>query len=342
MNERAFVRGAESLLADYIHLTAGQSALLVYDPDVESVCHRVGAIAARAGIEVTSVSAALDWTALETPMKKRCDAVLFLESDQSHHTQDLLQFLRTTRRPPRAYRMFGAAAGTIRTAFKRRQATLCRRNWDLIANARRAGHLTVKSDIGTHLKVGLDWAAPWTNTYGEAADGYPGVLPPAEVNTRSADVDGVLVADGAIGSNIGWPLDARLRANPITLRILHGRVTDVDCRHTLVRDLVEEFLRAPDTDEVVEIGIGTNDGIAEFVPSDILMNERFPSFHLGVGSADAKDQTQNIHMDFMLGDCLVFMGNHLALQDRKFSRGTTTAIPDRNAYEVPVSLHDAL
>ena len=342
MNERAFVRGAESLLADYVHLTTGQSALMVYDPDVEPVCRRVGAIAVGAGIEVIRVSAALDWTALETPMNKRCDAVLFLESDQSHHTQGLIQFLRTTRRPPRAYRMFGATAETIRTAFKRRQAGLRRRNWDLIANARRAGHLTVESDIGTRLEVGLDRAAPWTNTYGETADGYPGVLPPAEVNTRSADVDGILVADGAIGSNIGWPLDARLRANPVTLRISHGRVTDVDCRHTLVRDLVEEFLSAPDTNEVVEIGIGTNDGIAEFVPSDILVNERFPSFHLGVGSANAEDQTQNLHMDFILGDCRIFMGNHLALHDRKFSRATTTAISDRHAYEVPVSLHDAL
>ena len=342
MNEGAFVRGVKSLLADYVHLTTGQSALLVYDPEVEPVCRRVAEIAVAGGIEVMSVSAALDWTALETPMKGRCDAVLFLESDQSHHTQGLLQFLRTARHPPRAYRLFGATAETISSAFKRRQSALRRRNWDLIANARRAGHLTVESDIGTHLDVGLDPAAPWTNTYGETADGYPGVLPPAEVNTRSADVDGVLVADGAIGSNIGWPLDARLRANPVTIRIAHGKVANVECRHTLVRDLVEEFLKAPDTNEVVEIGIGTNDGIAEFVPSDILLNERFPSFHLGVGSADAEDQAQNIHLDFMLGDCRIFMGNHLALHDRRFSPATTTPISDGNAYEVPVRLHDAL
>jgi hypothetical protein len=200
----------------------------------------------------------------------------------------------------------------------------------------------VQSNRGTRLEVELDRAAPWANTYGEAADGYPGVWPPAEVNTRSADVDGILVADGAIGSNVGWPLDARLGANPVTLRISHGRITDVDSRHALVRKLVEEFLRVPHCNEVVEIGIGTNDGIPGFVPADILLNERVASFHLGVGSADADSAAQNLHLDFILGDCRILMGRHVALSKGQFARPTIAAIPDWRAYDVPVTLHDAV
>jgi hypothetical protein len=342
LRDRAFLRGAGALLSDHARLTAGQSVVFVYDPAVGAVCRALESIAVDAGIAAGCVSAALDWTAIRAHLEARCDAVLFLESAESHHTRALLRHLSAAPRPPRAYRLFGATAETIRHGFRRRQDTLRRRNWDLIERARRAGCLTVESDRGTRLTVGLDRAASWANTYGEPADGYPGVLPPAEVNTRSADVDGVLVADGAIGSNIGWPLDARLGANPVTLRVSGGRITDVHCRHALVRDLVEEFLRVPDCNEVVEIGIGTNDGIPGFVPSDILLNERVASFHLGVGGADALKAEQNLHLDFILGDCRILMGRHVVLSNGRFARPTTGAIPDRRAYDVRVALHDAV
>jgi len=342
LGDPAFVRGAGSLLSDYARLTTGQSAVLVYDPQVAAVCRAVGSIAAGAGITVRNVSAKLGWATIATHLTGRCDAVLFLELGESHHTQALLRHLMSTQHAPRAYRLFGATAETIRYGFRRQQAALRRRNWDLIEHARRAGRLTVESDLGTRLAVGLDRAAPWANTYGEPADGYPGVLPPAEINTRSADVDGVFVVDGAIGSNIGWPLDARLVASPLTLRISGGRITDVDSPRGLVRDLVEEFLRVPHCNEVVEIGIGTNDGIPGFVPADILLNERFASFHLGVGSADAENAKQNLHLDFILGDCRILMGRHLVLSNGRFARPTTAAIPAGRAYDVPIKLHDAL
>jgi aminopeptidase len=341
MNDAAFVRGARTLLFDYARLTVGQTALLVYDVDVQPVCLALERIAAGARIAVGSICATRDWTTIRACIE-RCDAVLFLESGRSHHTRAVLRYLSTGGHAPRAYRMFGATPETVRSAFRRSKATLRRRNWDLIEHARRAGRLTVASDRGTRLEVGIDRAATWANTYGECADGYPGILPPAEVNTRSADVDGLLVADGAIGSNIGWPLDARLKANPVLLRIARGKVTDVESRNPLVRDLIEEFLSVPDTNEVVEIGIGTNDGIREFVSSDILLNERFAGFHLGVGSADAADARRNLHMDFILGDCRICMGDHVAVSNGRFARPTTPPIADRSAYDVPVKLHDAL
>jgi len=337
-----FIQGASSLLSNYAHLGAGQSVVFVCDSDVGAVGRALGGIAVDAGIAVTRLSAESDWRAIQAHLTGRCDAVLFVESGESHHTQALLRHLSSKSRAPRAYRLFGATAGTIRYGFRRGRATLRRRNWDLIQHARRAGRLIVESHCGTHLVAGLDRAAAWANTYGEPADGYPGVLPPAEVNTRSAEVDGVLVADGAIGSNIGWPLDARLGANPVTLRICHGRVIDVDSRHTLVRDLVEEFLSVPYCNEVVEVGIGTNDGIPGFAPSDILLNERVASFHLGVGRADAENPAQNIHLDFILGDCRILLGRRVALSGGRFARPTIAAIPDRRAYTVPVALHDAV
>lgn len=342
MNDKAFIRGAESLLLDYACLAAGQSAVLVYDPEVEAVCRAVGAIALRAGITVRNISATLDWPAILAQIRQRCDAVMFLESGKSHHTWPLLDFLSTGGRTPRAYRVFGTTAETIRHGFRCSQAALRLRNWHLIERARRAGHLTVTSVCGTRLEVDIDRTAPWTNTYGEAADGYPGILPPAEVNTRSADVNGILVADGAITSNIGWPLDARMGAHPVTLHISRGRIAGVECRRPLVRDLIEEFLSVPDNNEVVEIGIGTNDGIRKFFPPDILLNERTASFHLGVGTADAEQKEQNLHLDFILGDCRIVMGDRVVLSNGQFDESTSEVIPDRMRYDVPVILHDAL
>jgi leucyl aminopeptidase (aminopeptidase T) len=184
--------------------------------------------------------------------------------------------------------------------------------------------------------------APWANTYGECADGYPGVFPPAEVNTRSSDVDGLLVADGAIGSNIGWPIEARLNAHPVSLRISQGTIIDVDCSHRLTRDLIEEFLSTPHCNEVVETGIGTNDGIPRFVHSDILLNERFASFHLGVGSADLKNPQQNLHLDFILADCRIALGSQIVLDNGKFFLPDAKPIPDWRNYEVEINLHGAL
>lgn len=312
------------------------------DPAVAAVGRALASLAVDAGIAIRRVFVHRDWSTIRERLDAGCDAVLFLESGESHHTEALRRYLSTRRRPPRAYRLFGATAATIRRGFRRSQATLRRRNWDLIEQARRAGRLAVDSTRGTRLAVRLDPAASWANTYGEAADGYPGVLPPAEVNTRSADVDGVLVADGAIGSNLGWPLDARLGAHPVTLRISGGRVTDVDCAHRLVRDLVEEFLRTPACNEVVEIGIGTNDGIGGFVPADSLLNERVASFHLGVGRAAAANPRRNLHLDFILGDCQVRLGRRVVLSHGRFAPPATAAIPDPRAYEVPIRLHDAL
>jgi hypothetical protein len=267
--------------------------------------------------------------------------VQFKQPGKSHHTRALLHHLSTTPYALRAYRLFGATAETPRHGFRRRQATLCpqlgshrarapRRAPERGKRARHAPRGGTRSSraLGQHLR--------------RIRRGYPGVLPPAEINTRSAGVEGVVVADGAISSNIGWPLDVRLAANPVTLRIANGRITDVDSSHALVRDLVEEFLAVPDCNEVVEIGIGTNDGIPGFVPSDVLLNERVASFHLGVGSADAEKAEQNLHLDFILGACQIHMGDHIVLRKGKFARPTTAAIPDRRRYGVPVKLHDAL
>jgi hypothetical protein len=337
-----FVRGARSMLFDYCGLHRGSRPLFVCDPVVKPVCLAVEKIAASEDIPVKRVSATLEWNRIQDQLEDGFNVAIIFQFAQSSHTQNFIDFLTLRERSFRVYRLFGASAETIRLGFRRRRATLCARNWSLIQIARRAGRMLVESVCGTHLRVGLDSGASWSNSYGESADGYPGVLPPAEVNTRSLDVDGVLVADGAIGSNIGWPTDVRLANSPITLRVLHGKVVDADCRHRLTRELLWEFLRKPHCNEVAEIGIGTNDGVSDFVSSDILLNERFAGFHLGVGSTQTGKLDRSLHLDFMLADCRIWMGSHLVFQKRKFVLPQITRIPDRSGYAVNVRLHDAL
>ncbi len=330
------------MLLDYSGLSAPQSALFVYDPRVAEVCRALERIATEEGISVTRLSAERDWTNIQRHLAKGFDTAIVFEFGASHHTQALIEHLSDAPDTFRAYRLFGATANTIRFGFRRRRSTLRRRNWNLIMRARKGGSLMVENALGSRLEVGLDPSAPWTNTYGECADGYPGVFPPSEVNTRSLEVDGLLVVDGAIGSNIGWPIEARLNTHPVSLRISRGRIIDVDCRHKLTRDLIEEFLAAPHCNEVVEIGIGTNDGIPRFVSSDILINERYASFHLGVGSADLKNRQQNLHLDFILADCQIALGAHVILKGNEFFLPDTIPIPDWRNYDVEINLHDAL
>jgi len=337
-----FVRGTRSMLFGYCGLRRGSRPLFICDPLVKPVCLAVETIAVSEGIRVKRVSARLAWKRIQNQLEDEINVAIIFQFGHSRHTQDIIDFLTPRARSLQVYRLFGSSSETIRLGFRRRRATLCARNWSLIQIARRAGRLTVESDGGTRLRVGLDSGASWSNSYGESADGYPGVFPPAEVNTRSLDVDGVLVVDGAIGSNIGWPIDVRLTKSPITLRVVQGKVVDADCGHRLTRDLLSEFLRKPHCDEVAEIGIGTNDGVSEFVSSDILLNERFAGFHLGIGSTQSERLDRSLHLDFMLADCRIWMGSHLAFQKRKFALPRMAKIPDRTAYEVNIRLHDAL
>lgn len=337
-----FIRGTRVMLFDYCGLRRGCRTLFIHDPSVQQVCVAVERIAADEGIDVKCLSAGLAWNHIQAHFEDGVTTAIIFESGKSHHTQAFMDFLGRRENSFHAYRLFGTSAETIRHGFRRSRASLCARNWSLIKIARRAGSLMVESERGTRLHVGVDPTASWSNTYGECADGYPGVLPPAEVNTRSLDVGGLLVVDGAIGSNIGWPLDARLARSPIRLRIVHGKVADFDCRRRLTRDLLGEFFERPNCNEVSEIGIGTNDGIPEFTPSDILLNERFASFHLGVGSTNPDKPKHSLHLDFILDDCRILMGKHVALQRRKFALPETTKIPDRITFPVNIRLHDAL
>lgn len=336
-----FIRGSRAMLFDYCGLRRGCRTLFIYDPSVKQVGVAVEQVAADEGIDVKRLSARLEWNRIRTELEDGFTSAIVFESGKSHHTQALMDFLER-RENFHAYRLFGTSAETMRYGFRRSRASLCARNWSLIKMARRTGCITVDSERGTRLHVGVDPAASWSNTYGECADGYPGVFPPAEVNTRSLDVDGLLVVDGAIGSNIGWPLDARLGSSPITLRIAQGRVVDFDCRHQLTRDLLGEFFERPNCNEVAEIGIGTNDGIQDFAPSDILLNERFASFHLGVGSTHPDKPKHSLHLDFILDDCRILMGTQLALHRGKFALPKIAKIPDRVSFAVNIRLHDAL
>lgn len=337
----SFSRGTECLLFDYVGLTSGETLLLVHDPCVEAVAGQFTAVAERAHARVRRVSAELDWSSIVARLDD-CDVALFVELDASHHTVAVLDYLAERDCEPRIYRLFGATVETLCNGFRRSQSLLRRRNLGIIERALAANALAVVSPTGTHLELQVDRAACWTSTYGECAEGYPGALPPAEINTRTADVDGILVVDGAIASNLGWPLDARLRASPVTLHVASGTVTRVECEHVLVEQLIEEFLAVPGANEVVEIGIGTNDGIPDFSVADTLLNERYASFHLGVGLADERDPRRNIHIDFILGDCTVTAGEFTILEHGRFAAeldDTTRPLP---TLDVAVKLHDAL
>lgn len=339
--DRSFSRGTECLLFDYVGLTSGETLLLVHDARVEAVADQFTVVAERAHARVRRVAADLDWSSIAARLDD-CDVALFVELDASHHTTAVLGYLAERDGEPRIYRLFGATVETVCNGFRRSQSLLRRRNLGIIERVLAANALAVVSRSGTHLELQVDRTTCWTSTCGECADGYPGVLPPAEINTRTRDVDGILVVDGAIATNLGWPLDARLRTSPVTLHVASGTITKVECEHTLVQQLIEEFLAVPGANEVVEIGIGTNDGIPDFSAADILLNERYASFHLGVGLADARDPRRNIHIDFILGDCNVTAGDFTILEDGRFAAeldDTTRPLP---ALEVAVKRHDAL
>ena len=171
------------------------------------------------------------------------DAVVFLESRRRAITRGrCCATSRPAIAPAAPYRFFGATAESVRSRFRRRQDALRRRNWDLIEHARRAGRVTVRKHRGTRLEVDsigqrrgpILTARPRTATPGSCRP--PRSTPGAPTSTASSWPTGRSGPTSAGRSTRDWC------ANPVTLRIARGRITDVDSWHGSP-GRVEEFLR---------------------------------------------------------------------------------------------------
>jgi leucyl aminopeptidase (aminopeptidase T) len=260
--------------------------------------------------------------------------VVHASNTQSLFRHELLGYLRQHRGVgARHFRMFGFSSELFEQSFHVSKRTLRDLNAAVIQFARSSQTLRVTSAVGTDLRIDLDHSSGWTTSFGHFDGRFPGVLPPGEINTYADAVSGVLVVDGAINSSLPFRGDPRLGLQRrITLELRGGEVIGWSSTDTKLSMVLRSFFDVPNSRRVGEIGIGTNVGMSEYVGFVSHINERWPGFHLGLGTPTRPMSevgwTCPFHMDFILRDCELYFDDTVVFQDGRFALVPAPASPE--------------
>lgn len=239
--------------------------------------------------------------------------VITAERDTMSHTgvfRDVLGAYDTSRRF--VARIISASPEFFTHAMNRGPEELSSRNAALLERFMKARRLRITSAGGTDLRVELNPDRfAWLSNRGVWRPGPFMVMPPGEVATFPDSVDGVLVADGAFNVNVLTRVDARLAANPVTVRVQAGHAVDWECADPDVQKLIDTCYKTPNATRVGEVGFGTNNGIPEYIALNSHINERTPGLHIGFGQHNQNlsviDYDCDIHLDLIADGALVWV-----------------------------------
>lgn len=231
--------------------------------------------------------------------------IFTLERDTMSHFQPFVEILqRFGPTQCKILRVISASTEFFTRSLNLTPETLSARNASLLARINGSKSMVVRSAGGTDLRINVDSEKyDWISNRGAWRPGGFMILPAGEIATYPAEIDGVLVADGAINCNMISELDMRLGDNPLTVEIENGKAVNFSCR----KDEIAEFVRAGFAMEfgrnVGELGFGTNSGVGNFIPHNSHINERHPGVHIGFGQHNQTQATvpylADIHMDLI-------------------------------------------
>jgi hypothetical protein len=321
------VEGMRMLIRSYLRLGAGSRLLVRWNLDTADLDGRAALrdFIGICGDDLVGVSAeAVDeQSTFSANDLDGYDVVLYISKTRSIHRQQILAWLGNHVGTAAVYRLFDFGYELFELCFRRSKNDLCDLNNGVLACAKASSTITITSETGTDLVVRPDSFASWTSNHGHFRAPFPGVFPCGEVSTYSGDVQGVLVADGAINMSYPFDFDPRLESKRVVLTINEGRVTDYTCKDVLINSLCKTLFAVENANRVGEIGLGTNEGIERFVPFRSLINERVAGFHLGIGSPVKKGTYPQwnckLHTDFILARPTVRFDDKIVFSNGKWT-----------------------
>ena len=310
----AVERGIGNFVQDYALLGERDHALILYTPECRALAARV-VLAARA-LGVAAYPVAMrplkddDFEGrlasfLPSDLKGRRLVVVTLERETMSHGLSLRRSLsRYSPDSVSVLRVINASDEFFAHAVSVPPEQLSQINSGLLHRFMPASRLSVKSDSGTDLEIDLESTRfRWLSNRGVWRAGAFSIFPPGEVSTYAANVNGVLVADGAFNVTAYTGMDVRLRENPLTVQVEDQRMVEYSCDDPMVMELVRRCLSYENADRVGEVGIGTNFGIPDFIAMNSHINERRPGLHLGFGQHGQKrsvvDYMSEVHLDLI-------------------------------------------
>lgn len=191
----------------------------------------------------------------------------------------------------------------------------------LIAKARAASTIVVKSAGGTDIVARFSPKLRWIKTSGIITEEKWGNLPGGEIFTSPATVDGRFVVDGVVGDYLCNKY-GDLRKKPLTIEIRDARIVDLQCDD---KELVEEFRAYTSTDEnsnrVGEFALGTNTAVHDVI-GNILQDEKIPGMHMAFGHPYSQhtmaDWVSKTHIDCVGRNADVWLDDEQVMAEGRF------------------------
>ncbi|MEV0594613.1 hypothetical protein [Nonomuraea cavernae] len=259
--------------------------------------------------------------------------VLTVERDSMSHSLKLRRALAPYDEASVAvYRLINASSDFFERAVNATPQVLSAINGALLNRMMPASHLRIQTPSGTDLEVSTDTERyRWLSNRGLWRQGTFVITPSGEVSTYPADINGVLVADGAFNVTAYTETDARLHDNPVTLQIEKGRVVAYTCDSPAVSKLIDRCLERPNADRIGELGFGTNIGVSGFIRMNSHINERHPGVHLGLGQhgqkIDAVSYMCDIHLDLIAPNATITVDHDTVIETHDLARYATEEHP---------------
>jgi leucyl aminopeptidase (aminopeptidase T) len=181
-------------------------------------------------------------------------------------------------------------------------------NSELLERVDGGSILRAVNDDGTNLSIQLSKQYDWVMIDGfvEREHDLTVNLPPGEIATYPARVDGTVVFRGALLGTIPIGRKYGLIEDPITLQIEQSVITRIDAPSPSMQADLEFCLKAvPYADHVCEIGLGTHPAIRSLTGLNYSFEEKHLGFHIGFGASLAQQNVERVthhHLDMMFAE----------------------------------------
>lgn len=315
--------GVERLVRDYALARPGDTAVVAYTPDSRTAAAWVILSLQQLGASVHPIhmlpAPMVDeglpdrlGKALPDPTDLGRLLLITLELNTMSHVDIFRDALLQYRVDQwRAVRIINASEELFTHGLTMTPAEFSAINAGLLHRLADARHLVIKTSSGTHVEITLDPKYRWLSNRGMPRRGGFVILPPGEVSTYPARINGTFVADGALNINAFTRADPLLGDHPLTVKLEDSRLVGYECSDPAIERLVARTLEYEFADRVGELGFGTNILHPGFIRLNSHINERRPGVHIGMGQ---HNQTLELvpylcptHLDLCASDALVWV-----------------------------------
>lgn len=323
MNNQNFSNGTNRLTEEYLNVSQGESVFLYVD---SRLSQESKALARRLQHEIQqkySCDMAVEGELDPDKISHNYDAYIFAGGVRSHAKQQAIALKKMGKK---VIRIFDFGVELFATCLQPSQVDIMKLNQALLSRVNETRKITIKGANGTDLVVDIDPQYLWTDSHGSPHENFPGVLPAGEVNTYPMNVNGTLVAGGALNANLGLPCSPILHEGDLRFDIRDGEIVKWDCKKPALKLALHTLFSIDNAKRVGELGLGTNIGVKEFVPFVSHINERHPGPHFGFGTptqASSKvDWSCPSHIDVMIPTCCVYFDDVLVYDGHRYCLDT--------------------